>query len=579
MGKTISALGQRRRKTDARPTATLESVYEQTSIGIYRTKLDGTPVFASPALVRMMGFRDEQDWQTSVDCMHDSWYVEAGRRETFVRNILANGSIQNFESEVHVNRSDKTIWVSETATVVRGEAGEPVYFQGTIEDITSRKRLQTALNHARRKAERQSLEDVETGLPNRRALANLLLDCAATTGVAAFTIRRFNDIQSAVGYADANRLVSEIASRIAEIFPDDLVARVDEKTLAVPVDSADVDGAVEGLSAIVLACGRPVVLSQGAIDVQLTAGLAPAQADSSISLIDRARIAVEQAISQERDVAVFDADAYGDPTQTLSMMTDMLAAMEAGDFHVAYQPKFDLRCGEINGLEALARWTHPDKGPISPGVFIPAAETTGRIAVMTEWMIRKIIEEQKIMRACGIHARISINISGRLLNNRRFVSRTLDLLTNTDARLCFEITETMVIQNPKQALETIRAFRAQGIAISIDDYGTGLSSLSYLKQIPAHELKIDRTFVKDLLNTQSDRLLVKSTIDLAHALGMTVVAEGIEDFGTLRVLASLGADEAQGFCISRPYRLDHWVDNIGILPRKIEEVSQGMVAA
>lgn len=556
---------------------TLERVYEQTSIGIYRTLLDGTPVFASPALIRMMGYETEKDWSASVSRMDAGWYVDPVRRDMFISEMTTSGGVKDFESEIYVHRTGEKIWVSETAKLIEGDDGKPEFFEGTIKDITDRKLLEFALDSAREKAERLSHEDAETGLPNRRALEFMLMKNAYAPnygGIAAFVIRRFTDIQSAVGYAEANMLVNEVAARVAQLFPEGLVARIDERTLAMPLDVSDADAALESLSAIVHACGRPVILSRGAIDVQLAGGIAIIDNQSAISIIDRARIAVDQAMEREKDVDFFDADAYGDPTETLSLMTEMIAAMDSGDFYVVYQPKYDIKSGEINGLEALARWTHYLKGPISPAVFIPAAEATGRIAVMTEWVIRKILEEQQTMRACGINARISINISGRLLNDKRFVSRALDLLKRTDAPLCFEVTETMVIQNPKQALETITKFRDQGVSISIDDYGTGLSSLSYLKQIPAHELKIDRTFVKDLLKTSSDRLLVKSTIDLAHALGMTVVAEGIEDFGTLRALAGLGADQAQGFCISHPHRLDHWVDNVDVFPQKAEEVSR-----
>ncbi|MEO0883828.1 MAG: EAL domain-containing protein [Pseudomonadota bacterium] len=561
---------------------TLERVYEQTSIGIYRTSIEGKPVFVSPALIRMMGYQTEDEWMASVSRMDAGWYVETGRRDDFIKAITQDGNVVNFESEIYVHKNGEKIWVTETATVIYDDDGKPAFFEGTIEDITDRKLLEFALESARQRAERLSHEDAETGLPNRRALEFLLMQNRWSNdkgGIASFVIRRFTDIQSAVGYAEANQLVNEVAARISQLFPEGLVARIDERTLAMPIDVADLDATLESLSAIVLACARPVILSRGAIDVQLVGGLAVTDERSPINIIDRARIAVDQAIECERDVGLFDSEDYGDPTETLSLMTEMIAAMDSGDFYVVYQPKYDIKSGEINGLEALARWNHYIKGPISPAVFIPAAEATGRIAVMTEWVIRKILEEQQTMRACGINARISINISGRLLNDKRFVSRALDLLKRTDAPLCFEVTETMVIQNPKQALETIGKFRDHGVSISIDDYGTGLSSLSYLKQIPAHELKIDRTFVKDLLKTSSDRLLVKSTIDLAHALGMTVVAEGIEDFGTLRALAGLGADEAQGFCISHPHRLDHWVDNVGVFPQKAKEVSREIAKA
>ena len=206
------------------------------------------------------------------------------------------------------------------------------------------------------------------------------------------------------------------------------------------------------------------------------------------------------------------------------------------------------------------RWQDPERGFIGPDDFIPLAEETGHILPLTEWVLDRAISDQVRVRAAGHNLQVAINISGRLVSDARFTQRALDRLSRHRGRICFEITETAVINKPEAALENIGALRDAGIPISIDDYGSGLSSLAYLRSIPAEELKIDKAFVLELGSLQADRLLVKSTIDLAHSLGMKVTAEGVEDAASIAILAGMGADFAQGYHIGRPMPLDGFLD-------------------
>ncbi|MEQ1619276.1 MAG: EAL domain-containing protein, partial [Terricaulis sp.] len=223
-----------------------------------------------------------------------------------------------------------------------------------------------------------------------------------------------------------------------------------------------------------------------------------------------------------------------------------------GEFTLLYQAKAALRGRHIVGAEALMRWRHPTHGHISPEQFIQVAEETGSIDDLTRWAIGQAIEDQAALLADGVDQVISINVSGRSLADKDFCGFAIDAVRRAGARVCFEITETAIIGDPLAAMSSIAAFRAAGIRVSVDDYGSGLSSLAYLKQIEADELKLDKSLIGDLTTNVRDRLILKSTIDLAHGLGMSVVAEGVEDETTLAALSALGCDTVQGYMIARP---------------------------
>ena len=249
---------------------------------------------------------------------------------------------------------------------------------------------------------------------------------------------------------------------------------------------------------------------------------------------------------------MFDAAVQPDPNANLALMSDMRAGMASDQLSLHYQPKLTLNDDAVHGVEALVRWKHPVRGNIPPDSFIGIAEETGSIRELTEWTLRRAMTDGEALRARGADVLISVNISGRLLVDQAFVERTLTMVTGKTHRLCLEITETAVIANPVTAAATIARFRKAGLKISIDDYGVGLSSLSYLKMLEADELKIDRSLVVAVSDSERDRLILRSTIDLAHSLGMQVVAEGVETAEVQDALLALGCDMIQGYVFSRP---------------------------
>jgi diguanylate cyclase len=238
-----------------------------------------------------------------------------------------------------------------------------------------------------------------------------------------------------------------------------------------------------------------------------------------------------------------------------SLAEDLEAAVVRNELFLVHQPKMRARSGEIEAVETLVRWRHPTRGLIGPNDFIALAEECGQMRRITEWVIRQTLNEQRSLAACGHRLTFNVNISARVLPDRDFAEWALATVRGASGPIGFEITETAMIADPEGALRNLHLFADAGILISIDDYGAGLSSLAYLKQLPAKELKIDRMFVSGLSSSHRDPLLVRSTIDLAHALEMEVTAEGVDSPAALALLKVMGCDVVQGFLIATPMQL------------------------
>jgi diguanylate cyclase len=412
-----------------------------------------------------------------------------------------------------------------------------------------------ALRDRERKIMHLAFHDAETGLPNRLALERRL---AATPPaglyLAAFGVDRFAQIRAAIGYAHAETLIKRLGGRLAQLIPNKLTARLASDVLAVAyLASSDAD-AVERGAAIAAGLEQPLSVEGQVIDISTSVGVAHPRGPgvSPSDLIRSGSIALDQARSARTKLSLFDEAAYGNPAHNLSLMGEMLSGLESGAIFLAHQPKLNLRTRRIEAVETLVRWRHPTRGLIPPDLFVPMAEETGQIRAMTDWVLRKAIEEQELLGKAGFPLSFSVNISGRLLGDEAFARDAINAVAKATGPICFEITETAVIDHPTRALRHIDRFVEQGISISIDDYGSGLSSLAYLRQLPAHELKIDKMFIENLTRGRRDALLVRSSIDLAHGLGMSVTAEGVEQPAALALLANMGCDTAQGFVIARP---------------------------
>jgi EAL domain-containing protein (putative c-di-GMP-specific phosphodiesterase class I)/GGDEF domain-containing protein len=430
--------------------------------------------------------------------------------------------------------------------------------------------MATEIRDRERRITHLALHDGDTGLPNRLALERVVEALSdlppGQVYVAALGIQRFDHLRGAIGYALAAQAVRMIGNRLGGLAPASGVARVASDVLGFCLIAEGPEAAGDDALRLMAALEQPLNVGGDAIDVTLNLGLAPIERGAGPgAAIERANIALDQARQSRRKVAFFDAEAYGDPAANLSLMSGMLAAIEAGDLELYYQPKFDIRARAVTGVEALSRWRHPQRGLLAPDLFIPMAEETGHIRALTEWALSRAIADQAALAEAGHRLDMSVNISGRTLSEADFTPFAVEQATAAVCGLTFEVTETAVIDNPEAALAMLDAFRAAGIAISIDDYGAGLSSLAYLKRIQGHELKIDKSIVQGVTESQRDALIVRSTIDLAHSLGLKVTAEGVETPDCFSLISAMGCDQAQGFLIAKPLPLKELLTFLGDL--------------
>jgi EAL domain-containing protein (putative c-di-GMP-specific phosphodiesterase class I) len=304
---------------------------------------------------------------------------------------------------------------------------------------------------------------------------------------------------------------------------------------------------------------NPARVSGLSIDLSIAFGVEVGSGRSLANRLASALVAAEEAAHDGLKWKYHDPESLEDASWKLSMLSQLDSAIDKGEVWVAYQPKLELSTRRIIGAEALARWTHPEKGPIAASEFVAAAEQHNRIGKLTDFVLEQAVAAAAQINKRGTEFEIAVNLSARLLTDKGFTLRLSALLARhglKPGQLTLELTETAALAGSGEGLDMISRLRDLGIRISIDDYGTGLSTLEYLKKIPANEIKIDQSFVKGIVDNRSDRLMVQSTIGLAHSLDRKVVAEGVEQRDILDLLIEMGCDIAQGYAIGRPMSLE-----------------------
>ncbi|GMM92692.1 putative bifunctional diguanylate cyclase/phosphodiesterase [Qipengyuania sp. MTN3-11] len=394
--------------------------------------------------------------------------------------------------------------------------------------------------------ERQSI-DPESGLPNRRALEKRVGSGSGHRVVAAM-IDEFDAVKMVVGQESIAGLLARLEDRLRVAGCEGPIYRIDDRALAwvSSLEPFELDGQLQGLAAIMR---NPVEVSGRRVDTRLAFGIAEDCAASD------ALHAASLALKKGAAFAYHEQAERAALEQQLSLMGELEDALHNGEVTVFYQPKLDLRSNRIASAEALIRWHHPTRGNLRPDTFIPLAEESDRIDELTIFVLQRAIADIREWSAVGVEIRLAVNISAGLVSSPGFIERVDTILRGPDVacrQLIFEITESATIGGFDAAREALQRFRDLGIAISMDDYGTGQSTLSYLKGLPLNELKIDRSFVQNAHRDHGDALLVGSTVELAHQLGLEVVAEGIEDEECLDFLRSMGCDYAQGYHIGKP---------------------------
>lgn len=370
-------------------------------------------------------------------------------------------------------------------------------------------------------------------------------------------IANFGTLRRHLGCPRADSLVGDVAQLIASLCSDVRISAAGRALVEIAFERESPEVAADEMETLRKAFLRSIDLDGEPFQLQMHFGVAaaPSVQNDEVRLAEAAESALDQARLEGR-VVMLDLSRADLAFDKLALMRELPRAISGGEMFLQYQPKVHLRRQQVASAEALIRWQHPARGLILPGDFISVAEQAGEIAALTLWTLRQVIRDQQQLRADGHDLLLFVNISGQLLADAGFVSEVCGMLAGSDARIGFEITETAVIRDPASAIRHLQLFADSGVTLAIDDYGAGLSSLAYLKQLPARELKIDKMFVLQLTSSNRDPLIVRSTIDLAHALEMEVTAEGVETPSALALLSVMGCDMVQGFLISRPLGLD-----------------------
>jgi diguanylate cyclase (GGDEF)-like protein/PAS domain S-box-containing protein len=469
----------------------------------------------------------------------------------------AISDVRNRTTETIGCRRDGSTFAME---VERGELtlGDRSLMLAFVRDISARKAYTEDLEH-------QALHDGLTGLANRTLFGEHVRTALAVAkrageqrAVLVMDLNGFKRVNDTLGHEQGDVLIKQVGARLVESLRDiDMVARLGGDEFAIlPGGTTDLPGAAQVAWKIQQICAAGFMLDGEMAYMTASVGIAmfPDHGATTEDLLRRADVAMYIAKRSGSGHAVVDAVQEEETTQQLALLVDLRQCISHEELVLYYQPKIDLATREVSGVEALVRWRHPVRGLLTPDSFMPEVESTEMIAPLTKWVLNEALRQQRIWRDAGIDLTMAVNISARSLRLRSTLPDIVKELTETwgtpPARLILELTESALIE--AAAPEILGRLHNMGEILSIDDFGTGYSSLAYLQRLPVNELKIDRSFVTGLSVANDDAVIVRSTIDLAHNLGLTVVAEGVEDETAMSILIGYGCDRAQGYLFTRP---------------------------
>lgn len=473
------------------------------------------------------------------------WYVSRKTTEPIAELVKDADKIAmgDYETEIQVSSTDEVGYLAKAMNSMR----EAV--------------LQRSL-----RIQRLAFNDELTGLSNRLAFNQGVHQAISThadsqqkLSVIVINIHRFKPINQTLGRDFGDDLLRHVGQVLKQhvLSEQDMVARLDADEFAVLLQHTDQAKATRYADKIQQVFEQPVSVQGQAIDVRTGIGIAlyPDHGVDEEALLNHAETALQESRAKKSPWIVYNTALEIDQSETLTLISDLKQAIQHNQLLLYIQPKIDITTRRAVGGEALIRWVHPEKGMIFPDQFIPFAEQTGVISDITNWMLLRACQVLADFQKQGLRLSLAVNLSTRDLNNMQLPAQIAHLLSShgLEAKaLKLEITEGSLMQDPERAELVVKKLAAMGLHLAIDDFGTGYSSLAYLRQLPVQELKIDRSFVMFMDKNSGDASIVKSTIDLAHNLGLMVVAEGIENEYVLNQLARLGCNEGQGYFIGKP---------------------------
>jgi diguanylate cyclase (GGDEF)-like protein/PAS domain S-box-containing protein len=481
-----------------------------------------------------------------------------------VANLSPSSPTGTCETRVP-GRDGSDRWLMWTHRALFDGAGRVIEYQSVAIDISERKT-------AERQIEFIAHHDALTGLPNRLFFKRRLLDSLAQsdrskrrTALLLLDLDDFKHVNDALGHLHGDKLLIEVSRRLRRcIRGDDLVVRLGGDEFAiVQSEISSVEEASALAERILTQLNRPATVDEHTIRICSSLGISvyPEDAADPDALLKNADLALYRAKGRGRATyEFFSQELARQASRRMEIISGLRDAIDLDQFHLVYQPKIRLNDGKVIGCEALLRWSHPQEGPISPGEFVPVAETAGLSLPIGDWVLGEVCRQISEWRAGGLSIMpVSVNLSATQFSDRRMNEKVREALSahSIDPALVeFEITETALMRDVDLAVDVANGLLEMGVRLSIDDFGTGYSSFGYLRRLPVADIKVDRAFVKDIARSESDNAILRAMVDLGHSLGLGVLAEGVETQAQLDTLTAIGCDYAQGYFIAKPLTAD-----------------------
>jgi diguanylate cyclase (GGDEF)-like protein len=544
-------LVQELRSNEAHLRAVLDNIAE----GIITVDEAQRIASVNPAAERIFGYR--------ADDM-------IGQRIRLLLDHVRSGETSGHHADGHVFPVDLSV------SEMRLQEDDEHLLIYSVRDITQRKQAEAALEH-------QALHDNLTNLPNRVLLHDRLQHAIRVSqrentslALLVMDLDRFKEVNDTFGHHIGDLLLEQLGERFGSVLrASDTVARLGGDEFAMLLPTASVDDARQIAQRLLELLEQPFALGglQLEIDASIGIALSPDHGSDADTLLRRADVAMYVAKRGNTGYGLYTADQDQHSPMRLALVAELRRAIDQDELSLNFQPKVSLASGKVTSAEALVRWEHPAHGMLSPDLFIPIAEQTGLIRPLSRWVLDAALRQLSRWRQDGLDLSVAVNLSMRNLHDPEIADMIRELLTRwgvPPAYLTIEITESSLMADAARAMDVLSRLRAMGVCVSIDDFGTGYSSLAYLKRLPVQELKIDKSFVAHMASDENDAAIVRSTVGLAHDLGLRVVAEGVEDQGTWDMLSGVGCDIAQGYFISRPLPplvLGEWLDSADWEPR------------
>ncbi|MGZ4384221.1 MAG: sensor domain-containing protein, partial [Gaiellaceae bacterium] len=552
--------------------AQFEAMYQDAAIGILMVEPDGEIMSANPAFTEMLGYAPSEVAGRTVDSLVDEDDRVAGSMRFAA---IMSGASEDRRLELRYrHKNGSLVWGGLAISVVRAEDGQVQFGIYMIENVTERKKAEEELRRHAELSEYNALHDALTGLPNRTLFADrveqALLAAEREGGRIALLLMdldHFKEINDTLGHSAGDHVLCEVARRLESCLRhSDTVARLggDEFGILLPKQTEQTE-IVPLLEKLQGAIEQPIEIDGLPLGIEGSIGVAfyPDNGVGVEELMKHTDVAMYTAKQENRGYSFYERATDTHDKVQLTLVGELRRAIDNHELVLHYQPKASFSKGTVDGVEALVRWQHPERGLLPPDQFIPSAQETGLMKPLTLYVLDEALAQVRSWRDEGLELTVSVNVGRRNMLDLSFpddVAAALEARGADASWLELEITESTMLDDPFRSKIVFERLNKMGVRLSIDDFGTGYSSLAYLRDLPVSEIKIDRSFVLNMTSRADDEMIVRSTIDLGRNLGLEVVAEGVETEEAWNRLAALGCDVAQGYLLTRPVPADELAD-------------------